>query len=575
MTSSTQSPLTYPRYFWGGLVAIGLLSLWIRMAFPIAGNGWAVYDDFLFVRQAAEMGMGNWLGDYNNLTHAKGIGYSVFMLLNHAIGLPLKFSEQAVYLLTCAFFAITLGQLYRSRKLAFITFVLLAFMPTPWAGWIGGRVVREGVYLSQALMLVTLAIRCWVLPADSSAQTLLRAQWKSLIVFGLVAGWYWLTREEGVWLLPALLILLFYWLVRQRDWRRQWRSIAWVLVLPALVMTVVVGAVNTANYAKYGVFRNNDFRSSDYQAGYGALTRIRHDHWQRYVLFPKDARERAYEMSAAARELRPYFEGQGGQDWLRAGCEQTRTSPCPEILSGWFMWALRGAVANAGHYGSAKDAKAFYRRLAREIDEGCRARPGDCYPQRATLLPPWHEGYLADTAEASWAVFRTLATLGNLPADVAPSQGDPKHLALFAVVTNGPLAPAMDAPKTWADQELKSPRDIFRQGLAQKISLGINKLSTYGLPLALIVWVVLTIIVLWQWLRMRKLPAATWWVVTAFAAAITTRVALLGFLEATSIPSNNMLYLFPLVPFSLGIMPIALWSAMEFFPRRNNQETKA
>ena len=78
-----------------------------------------------------------------------------------------------------------------------------------------------------------------------------------------------------------------------------------------MVATVVVGSVNTINYTVYGVFRNNDFRSSDFLAGYGALTRIRHDHWQRYVPFPKDARERAYAMSAAARELKPYFEGDG------------------------------------------------------------------------------------------------------------------------------------------------------------------------------------------------------------------------------------------------------------------------
>ncbi|WP_460478894.1 glycosyltransferase family protein [Comamonas humi] len=559
------SRLAYSRSFWITVALIGSLSLWIRMAFPIAGNGWAAYDDLLFVRQAAEIGMGHWLGSYNNLTHAKGIGYSVFMLLNHAIGLPLKFSEQAMYLLVVAFFAITIGQLYRSRAVAFVTFVLLAFIPTPWSGGVGGRVVREGIYLSQALMLVTLGVRCWVLPADSSARALLHTQWKTLCVLGLVAGWFWLTREEGVWLLPAMLILLCYWLVRQRNWLTQWRSIVSVLVLPVLAMSLVIGMVNAANYAVYGVFRNNDFRSSDYQAGYGALMRIRHDNWQRYVLFPKDARERAYEMSAAARELRPYFEGQGGQDWLRAGCEQTGTSPCPEILSGWFMWALRGAVASAGHYSSAKDARAFYRRLAREIDEGCRAHPGDCFPQRATLLPPWHEGYMTDTVEASWAVFKTLVTLGNLSADVVPSQGDPKHLALFDVVTNGPLAPTKDDPKAWDGHALKSPRDIFREGLAQHISGWMNKLSTYGLPLAFVVWAVLTIVVLWRWGRRHVLPPSTWWLATAFAAAVTTRVVLLGFLEATSIPSNNMLYLFPLVPFSLGMIPIVLWSASSIF----------
>ena len=35
------------------------------------------------------------------------------------------------------------------------------------------------------------------------------------------------------------------------------------------------------------------------------------------------------------------------------------------------------------------------------------------------------------------------------------------------------------------------------------------------------------------------------------------RVLLLGFLEATSIPSNNMLYLSPALPLALALIPVA------------------
>ncbi len=554
--------LSHSRYFWILITAFAALSLWLRMAFPIVAAGSAIHDDLLFVRWAAEIGMGNWLGEYNNLTHAKGVGYSLFLLLNHATGLPLKFTEHALYLATAGFFAFTIGQLYRSRAATLLTFVLLAFFPTAWVGGAAGRVVREGLYISQSLMLLTLGIRCFVLHEASSPAKQVREHWLSLVLLGLLGGWFWITREEGVWLAPAMTVLVAYWLFRQRAWRENFRAIGAFLAVPIVALLLVIGIINTINFAFYGVFRNNDFRSSDFQAGYGALSRIKHEHWRKYVPFPKDAREKAYEMSAAARELKPFFEGPGGQMWLSITCSQPMALPCDEIQSGWLMWAVRDAASGAGHYVNAGEAKHFYRRLAKEIDEGCRQRPDDCLPARATMVPPWHQGYAADTLLASWKVFHTLATLGDMPPYVSVSEGGAKYLALYEVVTNGPLAPVQDAAPAWDGHALKSPRDALRMQLASSISTGVNQLSSYGLPLAFCVWLLWSIAALYKSVRQKRIPDPAWWVTTAVAMAVITRVLLLGFLDATSIPSNNMLYLFPLVPLSLAMLPVTLWGAI-------------
>ena len=63
------------------------------------------------------------------------------------------------------------------------------------------------------------------------------------------------------------------------------------------------------NYYRYGLFATDEMRADSFRSGLGALMRIQHEPWRRFVLVPKGALEKAYSVSEAARELRPYFEG--------------------------------------------------------------------------------------------------------------------------------------------------------------------------------------------------------------------------------------------------------------------------
>lgn len=533
-----------------------IVSMWLRAAFPISAIGDGTYDDLLFVKLATSIGSGQWLGAYDNLTMAKGAAYSVFMALNRPTGIPLKLAEHFVYLISAAYFAHTVWQVFNSRLAAIAVFVVLAFNPLFWVAGMGGRVVRENLYMTVSLLLFTACARACLLRRFASASEELSAKWRLLIGTGAIAGIYWLTREEGAWLVPALSLLVLHWLFvaakRIRDGKREIAAMVRFVLIPLISFSVIVGTFNTLNLIAYGVFRNNDFRSSDFQGAYGALSRISHERWARYVVFPADARQKAYLVSAAARELRPYFEGEGGETWRSIGCGQTRIVPCSETLSGWFMWSLRGAVQSAGHYRNAADAQRFYLRLAREINEGCEQSLIACGPARSTLAPPWREGYLEDTIDASLAVFATLVSLGKLPPHIAPSVGSPEQLALFARVTNGPLASNEHA--SWHG---------IRHRTAAAVARALGRFCQVAVPISMAGWAVLLMLsaVLRRWHVGHVLCAA-------LIAAIVTRVGLLGFLDATSIPSNHMLYLSPVVPMAL-VLPFCVgWLAKDLLGRR-------
>src|SRR4029077_17650276 len=93
---------------WLWLIAYGSVaagSLWFGSAVPVSAIGEAGHDDFLFVRLAYYLGSGSWLGPYNNLTLAKGMGYPSCILAAFGAARPLKKCEQTHYLAACGFTA--------------------------------------------------------------------------------------------------------------------------------------------------------------------------------------------------------------------------------------------------------------------------------------------------------------------------------------------------------------------------------------------------------------------------------------------------------------------------------------
>ena len=520
-------------------------SLWIRLAFPINALGDGVFDDHLFVKLADYLRQGKWLGPYDNLTLAKGAAYSGFILLNHALGVPLKLGEHVVYLGAALYFSIVVGAVLRSRAATAVLFVVLAFNPCFWAPEVGGRVVRENLYITLSLWLVALCVAVFLQRRAESLHEDFRLKRVPLAGAGAVGALFWLTREEGLWLVPAVFLLVAHWLwvnIRRTD--RSPRLLLMYVAVPLVTFAMLVGLVDAVNLAHYKVFRNNDFRSSDYQSAYGALARIKHDRWTRYVVFPDDARKRAYAVSPAALELKPYFEGERGKIWEKVSCDQTRGLVCNEIHSGWFMWALRDAVAIAGHYGSGRDSQAFYRRLAREVNAGCDRGAIPCGPPNSSLIPPWHPSFPAAILDSMRRVYVTSAALGNPHVYIKPSVGSAEQLALFRSMMRGPLATQahVDSP----DARVAIARVIAR------IEIGA---ASIAIPVALLAWLVLLSRPVW-----RRHPGQV--MVAAVVAAFAMRIALLSILDATAIPSDNALYPSPAVPFALAIPPTVLFLAL-------------
>ncbi|MEA9393431.1 hypothetical protein SJI19_23350 [Acerihabitans sp. TG2] len=424
---------THRYWLWAIFLAYGVffsISLWIRSGFPVYAIADSYFDDLLFQKLARYLLRNDWLGPYNNVTLAKGMFYPAFIAVTSIIGLPLKIAEHILYLFGSIFVSCYVCRITKNRLLGLIIFAFLAFNPVLWTESLA-RVIREGIYISLSMILVILIIAT-LFPTEKNLFSRLQL-FKSLLI-GILGGFYWLTREEGIWLVPTVILILAFYIIQQSKKHGFICTFSKLFLkevaVAVVAFCVVVGSVRFENWRHYHLFETTEFHTSSFLKAYGALARIKHDFPQRYVVFPKDARERAYSVSSSARELQPYLDGALGNGWKLSG--RAQIPDASEIASGWFMWAFRDAVAAAGHYSSGEDAMNFYDRLANEINMACDEKKIECLPYRSTLAPVFQLGYITDTLFASKKILPFFLTLNDLsrkkPFDIPPSTGTVSQL---------------------------------------------------------------------------------------------------------------------------------------------------
>jgi hypothetical protein len=444
------------------LLLIAAFSLWIRTGFPVYAIPSAKHDDALFIKLARTLEGGHWLGLYDNLTLAKGMVYPLFIAVSFWTSVPLKIAEQIVYLAACW---LTVGVIQRrlgNRLPALILFALLAFNPVVW-NLSFARVLRQELYMSLSLALVSLVVSVAFPIFTEENRGLRRLLWKG-IALGLVGAAYWMTREEGAWLFPTVAVVMAMALIG--IWRPNWcpgsereafprrsthlKTIAVPLVMALAVFTAADWLVAGINYRHYKVFETNEFRSRGFLRAYGAIQRIKSDHWRPFITFPKDARQRAYAVSPAARELESAFEGNIGKGWAHLSCTlMNKPDSCDEVEAGWAIWEFRDAVAAAGHYRSGAEAMRYYNTLADQINSACDRGVIQCLPARATLLPPFRWEYMGESLQASKVI--AIMTFRMVEGSIGPIPSTPPDdgLAIFTDTVDGVIPARNETIGIW------------------------------------------------------------------------------------------------------------------------------
>jgi hypothetical protein len=484
----------------------------------------AGHDDWWFISHARFLLDGRWMGPYSNFTLMKGPGFIFFLAANHWLGTPVSLTLALFYVLGCGALVASLGRAARlSPVWRFVVFNVVLWHPA----MVSYRVYRDEIY--PGLVLLVLAAAVALTFSETGRRILLPA-----ISLGLTFGYLWITREEGVWMVPGLGLLGVVSLLRaRRQGKTAKMALAWLLACVIAALPSI--AVASINQHVYGTFTVVDFTGRPFQGAVKALDSIEAGPERRYVSVSDEALHAAYDVSPAARELQPYFDNPAGY-WRWTDCSD-KTYPCGEIISGWFVWALRDAVSSAGHYSSAADADNFYERLTREINEACDAGELTCRSNPIPLLPAMSGSDLAHVPGSVGQIIERTVRLDTIDTvHPGPSAGYPKDLSYAIELTGRPLMyPTVESKPHY--KVLETPGLQMRSTLESVYRPLTWVVSGLGV-LALLAGLVLL------WLRR---PVARRVLVVSWAAWVLylTRVGVLALVDATSFPVTHAMYIGP------------------------------
>lgn len=350
------------RAFWA-LVALVVLAKLALVHFQCIWT-WidgAPLDDELMFGAAQSITAGRWLGAYNWLTLSKHMFFAVWLALAHALHIPYLAAGQLLWCGAALVCALAFAPALRRYKSRFLLFAALAFNPASTASFTL-RVYRDNIFPALCMLffagLIGYALR-YAAPLKKGLPWLACA--------GIGLGLAWITREDGVWLMPFALAgsaIAAVWVLKKRGLgQKLWRCAA--LALPFGLLAVCVNALCAVNWAYYGVYALSDFSGGSFAQAFGAMTRVEHEHWQPLVSVPQDVRQKLY---AQVPELQPLEYWLEEYQPMRNGYLNKELG---DYQTGSFYWVLRRAAQEEGVYKNAPTAQAYWQAVADKINALC------------------------------------------------------------------------------------------------------------------------------------------------------------------------------------------------------------
>jgi len=314
---------------------------------------------------------------------AKTISFPVFLNIVHYSGLPYTFVLSAVWII-CGCLAVRLVRRLRSAEGASPIFelIVLAFVlfnPAFFDITVGTRLYRNSIIAPFALLLFLLLFLFALRVAGRKGLT--ARHWVFAVVIGALLTFNYYITEAGMWLLPIILLALFFaaaialWkgLRKEvgegsevRDAVRFTRSavIRTIVIccIPLLVFGGMTQIYKGINFHYFGVYETDTRTSGEPGKFVANIYKIYSQDRTAELWAPPDAIEQAFAASPTL-QSHPELEDAIMNHALWSG--DLRKNPQP---GDHFTWVLIDALVTSGMWQNQAETSAFFKTVNSELD---------------------------------------------------------------------------------------------------------------------------------------------------------------------------------------------------------------
>ncbi|GHU87089.1 hypothetical protein FACS189476_01840 [Spirochaetia bacterium] len=420
------------------LYMVSLLAIKIIVAcgLPVFAWGAAGHDDQLLASWAGSILKLQWLGEYHNRTLIKGITFSLFLVFNYIFSVPFLTAQTLFYWSGCVFFALVFRKKY-SVLSSGILFTVLFFLPITTATNTFLRIYRCNISPTLAIFLFAFFIGLYLFRNDTKRNYLF---WP--LGSGITLALIYNLREDAIWVMPfviAVIIItaLSMFMENKKQFTQPVIKRMILIISPIFILISANTTISAINYINYRVFVRNDLTGGNFAKMLSDIHLIKPEEDIFHTSVPKSTVNKLYKESPAFAELKPTFDIHFGGGW--DGADGALDG---EITDGWFMWALRDAIAGTGYFDNAPKMQDFCKRVSREIelafDEGRleKRSSGKFIFGNSFSESPWKHEYAYQLLPVIKRALLLVAGNKQCEIQILQADGPDKQIRMMEVITN-------------------------------------------------------------------------------------------------------------------------------------------
>lgn len=412
------------------LAAIVKIALSVNM--PLNVHAGATYDDVWALRAADFLSSGQWLGPYDSTTLIKNIGFPLYLAACIKVGAGYLLPTALLYAIATAYFTVALRPLVKRDWMLFVLFLLVLFNPVSLSTETFQRLYRNSITAAQVLLVFGSYIGVYArVKSEEGPRVRFLIVW--ILVGAVSLAWFWITREDSIWIAPFVLVatVLICVVLLRSDMQKGLAITASILMLVPVVCTgVAVHAVRSMNQAQYGMYTLAEINEGNFARMIKDLYAIAPDEppANQRVACTHGSLERAYAASNSLARIKSQVENR----FFRWGDVIDSDPGDGEVNGGEFFWVLRLAANDAGLYTSAPDIDAFYGKVADELEGAFSAgKLSRRQTMPSSIMSPWRDEYAGELPNAIANIYMQAATLQDVSVAPSPAQGPADGVTYF------------------------------------------------------------------------------------------------------------------------------------------------